>query len=96
MFSDTNLQGNLVIPEGVTEIESHAFNGTQITSVTLPSSIRVIEDGAFANIRTLTTVNIPESVGSNIFSGIGQFSSSSNVNLASQARLRTLGYTGGF
>ena len=104
MFQESNLQGDLIIPEGITEIgyrrgdfsSVQIFNRTQITSLTLPSSIREIGSRAFGSTPTLITVNIPESVGSISFPNQDAFEGSRNINLASQARLRALGYTGSF
>ncbi len=49
MFNDTEKIENVVIPESVTEIGSYAFCGSSIESIKLPSSLIVIEAGAFAN-----------------------------------------------
>lgn len=48
----------LVIPEGVTEIKSFAFQYcSQLTSVTLPSTLTTIGDQAFFNCSALTDIN---------------------------------------
>ena len=53
--------GVLVIPEGVTEIGSHAFDGcTGLTSVVIPSNVKKIRDGAFSGCTGLTSVVISE------------------------------------
>ncbi len=49
MFNDTEKIENVVIPESVTEIGSYAFCGSSIENIKLPSSLIVIEAGAFAN-----------------------------------------------
>ena len=38
----------VVIPEGVTAIASHAWSGTGVTSLRVPSSVRIIGDEAFS------------------------------------------------
>ena len=91
LFGESKLRGEVVIPEGVTRIEYKAFENTDITSVTLPSTIRNIGSLAFRGCSSLTTVIIPESVQSinfesDVFFGV------SNLNLASQATLRKVGY----
>ena len=91
MFRSTKMRGNLIIPEGITEIGFAAFVGTEISSVTLPSTIREINVESFSRISTLTTVNIPDSV-SRILFWDDVFAGSRNINLASQARIRALGY----
>jgi hypothetical protein len=97
LFHGNPLGGNLIIPEGVTEIGMNAFGRTAITSLTLPSTIKVIGNTAFANCTSLTTVNIPESVTLISFgSSAPAFFGSTNLNLASQARLRQVGGRGSF
>jgi hypothetical protein len=93
---------SIAIPEGVIEIcggiEEKAFGYcTALTSVTLPSTIQRIGSYAFQYCSSLTTITIPDTVetiemGSynNAFEGCGK------VNLAAQARLKKLGYTGRF
>lgn len=56
----------IVIPEKyeglyVTEIAAYAFDGhTEITSVTIPDTVRVIGVGAFRNCTALTEINLAE------------------------------------
>ena len=55
-----NLQ-KLVIPEGYVKIEQDAFsNLSQLTDISLPSSLEVIEGGCFSECSSLETVTIPE------------------------------------
>lgn len=55
--------GNVVIPEGVTEIGYCAFfNSIELKSVTIPNSVIVIGTYAFLNCSQLTSVTIPNSV----------------------------------
>ncbi len=57
------LTGDLVIPDGVTNIKSGAFAGcNELTSVTIPNGVTSIGDGAFSNCRGLTSITIPNSV----------------------------------
>jgi len=54
---------NLVIPDGVESIRSHAFyNCTNIVSVTIPSSVTSIGISAFWGCSGLTSVTIPSGV----------------------------------
>ena len=47
---------HLVIPEGVTEIESRVFSCCNIESVEFPDSLRIIGDGAFSHCDKLKSV----------------------------------------
>lgn len=50
------------IPNSVTVIEKSAFNGTGITSITIPNSVKEIGEGAFSSCESLTSIKIPNSV----------------------------------
>ena len=51
----------LVIPEGVTEIESCAFGGLKsLKKVQFPSSLKKIGDNAFNNCSSLESITLPE------------------------------------
>ena len=63
LYVNGDLVENLVIPEGVTEIASHAFNDyTWLTSITLPKSLRKIGGGAFDECNKLSEVHISDIV----------------------------------
>lgn len=47
---------------GITDIYNPAFDHTNITSVTLPSSVKNIGENAFSSCKSLSTVYIPSSV----------------------------------
>lgn len=47
---------------GITDIYNPAFRNTNITSVTLPSSVKNIGEKAFSSCKSLSTVYIPSSV----------------------------------
>ena len=62
-FQNCGFTGELIIPEGVTEIGNQAFNyngGGKISSVILPSTIKVIGEAAFEGHSRLTDIIIPE------------------------------------
>ena len=48
-FVTCGFQGNLVIPEGVTELPTWCFRHTKFSSVTLPSTLKVVGEGAFSS-----------------------------------------------
>lgn len=57
----------IVIPDSisgypVTSIKAYAFNGTNVTSVTLPSSMTALSGYAFYGASKLTSVTIPSSI----------------------------------
>ena len=71
-FPDNQIH-NVVIPEGIKEVGADTFWGFEnLTSVTLPSTLEVINDSAFRDCISLTEIVIPEGVtyiGGNAFSG---------------------------
>lgn len=52
---------SLVIPEGVTKIKTNAFKGCKLESLTIPSSIEVIEPDAFYYYEEIPWYKDPES-----------------------------------
>jgi len=85
----------IVIPEGVTTINTNAFLGcSRLTTVTLPSTIRIIGAGAFNNCGALTEVFIP--VGTRIQWSGNTFTGCSSLLLENRVLLREFGYTGTF
>ncbi len=53
---------SVVISSGITSIGNYAFSGSDITSVTIPSTVKAIGVGAFRNCAKLTAVVIPSGV----------------------------------
>jgi hypothetical protein len=101
LFADCTSFTNIALPEGLTRIGDTAFANSSLTTITLSSTIKTIGVAAFVRNRTLTTVNIPESVQQITFEILGgsafaAFEGSSNINLVSQAALRRVGYKGPF
>ena len=63
LYLNDTLITDLVIPEGVTEINQCTFiSYKKLTSVTIPEGVTSIGDGAFRYCSSLTTVTIPSSV----------------------------------
>ncbi len=57
------MEGELTIPEGMTEIPERAFSGfNDLTSVTIPDSVTSIGNSAFRSCSSLTSIEIPDSV----------------------------------
>lgn len=69
-FSNSNIS-TVVIPKGVTEIQSKAFyNATQLKIVYFPNTVETIGDSAFENCSRLKTVDISypvKSIGASAF-----------------------------
>ncbi|MCM1007097.1 MAG: leucine-rich repeat protein [Ruminococcus flavefaciens] len=58
-----NAAGDVVIPNGVTDISGYAFSrNTNVTSVTLPNSVKTIGNCAFEVCESLEKINIPNTV----------------------------------
>ena len=66
------------IPEGVEVIRTFAFNSKHITSVSLPSSLREIEKGAFGHCEELREINMPDSI---LTIGEDAFERTENLNI---------------
>ena len=61
-FARTNIT-SVIIPNGVTIIESNAFERcTRLTSVTIPNSVKIIYSSTFSDCTSLISVTIPASV----------------------------------
>ena len=52
--------GKVVIPDGVTSIVGYAFEKAEMTSVSIPESVKTIGMDAFTNCKALTSVKLPE------------------------------------
>lgn len=78
-FYNCSFQGELVIPEGITEIPDMCFNYcSKISSVKFPSTLKVINRDAFYGARLTGNLVFPEGVvviGSRAFSGCTQIQS---------------------
>lgn len=57
-FQDCTSLNSIVLPEGIEYIAENAFQGTGLTKVTIPSSVKKIESQAFANCNFLKTITI--------------------------------------
>ena len=57
-YNQTNLVG-ITIPDGVKSIGYFAFANTSITSISIPSSIEYLGEGAFNDCENLSDVSIP-------------------------------------
>ncbi len=63
VLAPRGITGHCVIPDGVTEIDDHAFLGCQkLTGVTIPDSIATIGESAFQGCAELAEVTIPDGV----------------------------------
>ena len=55
-------EGDVVIPDGVTEIGTYAFECSGITSVVIPDSVETIGMDAFSYCESLTAATIPDHI----------------------------------
>lgn len=65
-------EAQFVLPASLTTIEDEAFEGTAITNVVVPKNVEAIGDFAFANIKTLRNISLPNKttyIGRNAFKG---------------------------
>ena len=63
LYLNDELVTELVIPDGITEIQTSAFAGCRpLTSLVIPYGVKHIGGGAFAECTGLTEVTIPDSV----------------------------------
>ena len=68
------VSGDVVLPEGTTEIPNLLFADSKITSIHIPASVKTIGDRAFAGCTNLTTITFAEgsqleSIGEWVFNG---------------------------
>ena len=72
------VNGDVVIPDGVTKIESKAFSGRKLKSVAMPGTVTDVGESAFENCSGLKAVVLPDgvtSIGAWTFSGCGGLTS---------------------
>jgi len=91
---------SIEIPNGVTSIRTGAFKNSGLTSITIPEGVTTIEDAAFFNCSSLTSIIIPSSLTSlSIDNGLtlgGAFencSSLSTVIITDGSQLKTIGHS---
>lgn len=87
-FSTCNELTSIKIPSSVTSIGRFALAYTKITSVTIPSSIKYIDEGAFYLNKELTNVELPTGIDS---IGIGAFACTKLTTVNIPASLTKLG-----
>ena len=70
-FNCSSFPGSIAIPEGITSIGSVAFANSGLRFVTLPSSLRYIKSGAFADINVVdcSAIATPPQIESGAFGG---------------------------
>ena len=71
-YLSSNEEQHYNVPDSVTTIDEYAFFGSNLQSITIPSSVTIIENSAFARCNNLTTLTIPESIDSLEHSGIDE------------------------
>lgn len=87
-FDGCLFTGELVIPEGITEIPSNCFRYTKLSHVIFPSSLKVIGEEAFAVASRLAgTLAFPEGLVSIGRSAFGSCSQINSVNFPSKLQM---------
>lgn len=76
--TDELKESQFVLPASLTTIEDEAFEGTAISNIVLPENVETIGDYAFANIKTLRNISIPNKT---TFIGRNAFKGSNNVTI---------------
>lgn len=87
IFSGCYFTGELVIPEGITEIPFGCFRDTKLSHVIFPSSLKIIGEEAFYGNRLNGSLSFPEalvSIGRSAFDGCSQINS---VNFPSKLQM---------
>ena len=56
--------GSFIVPDGVTAVESNAFSWSNVSSVTIPDSIALLDSYAFAYCDSLSSVIMPDDIDS--------------------------------
>ena len=89
-FANSELE-NVVLPEGLTELNTSAFGGcTKLKQVTLPPGLKSISSRAFQSCSSLTEIEIPDSVeeiGDSAFQNCGSL-----TEVTGGRRLKKIGY----
>ena len=93
-FNKTNIE-EVIFEEGL-QIVNGFGECSNLTKVTLPSSVKIIGDDAFIFCAQLIEVAIPDSVGKIDFSYGQQNFAGTSIPLKTQVKLRKLGYQGSF
>lgn len=80
---------DVVVPEGVTTIDTMAFYASNVKKVTLPSTVKYIKNLAFGGCDYLESINLPEGL---ISIGDGAFKSSYALdNIVFPSTLKSIG-----
>ena len=72
VFKNCTSLASLTLPSSLTDINGYAFQGCPITSLSLPSSLRVLYANALAGMTSITSFSIPSGIttfGTGIFNG---------------------------
>ena len=85
-------KSEVIIPDGVTEIDRQAFMFTDITSVKLPEGLEIIGDEAFLGCSALSDVRFPDTlavIGKNAFERCENLT---EISLKSDGKLQIMDY----
>ena len=85
-------KSEVIIPDGVTEIDKQAFMSSEITSITLPENLENIGDRAFSGCSVLSDVQFPDTltvIGKNAFERCENLT---EISLKSDGNLQIMDY----
>ncbi len=91
-FKDIATVTTLTLPASLEQINEHAFDGTGLTSVTIPGTLKSMRNYCFANCSNLTSVTI-EYGADPLYFGYSSFGDNNNVTDFIMNRDLDLGYT---
>ena len=86
-FYETNNLFQVTLPETIEAIEGDAFNGSSLTKINFPSSLRRIENGAFNYCRNLTEAILPDSLE---YLGIQAYASSGLISVSIPKNIKNI------
>lgn len=93
-FQKTKIK-TITLPDSIKSIDNEAFSCYALESINFPASLKSLGGYAFYGCRNLKEIIIPDSLTSVSF-GSDVFEACSSLPLATQARLKQLGYKGKF
>ncbi len=81
-FASSGYIEEVIVPEGVTVLESNAFNGCiNLSNIEIPESVTTIEQEVFANCKSIKTIELSKNIVSICYSSFTHCSSLRNITV---------------